>query len=82
MVGYTGMGGREFFCSDHSEPIGDGDLYSFARAVETYCSRYESDPQQVLDAGVRASQFIQNRYTSKGLEEDLSEFFGVLLCGG
>lgn len=60
VVGYHGMGGREFFTPDVAYPIDQGDIVAFARTVEETLAR----PVDELAAlGARASVRIRQRYS-------------------
>ncbi len=78
VIGYHGQGGREFFSSDYCQPIADGDILSFARAVEAATASYEADPQSLTQFGLQASREILSRYNTEGLRADLLDFFQSL----
>jgi glycosyltransferase involved in cell wall biosynthesis len=80
VVGYTGLGGRDYFDPDYCAPILDGDLVAFAHAVEEAMRCYEDSPEELLKRGRRASERILGHYHEAGLRGDLAEFFGQLLA--
>jgi glycosyltransferase involved in cell wall biosynthesis len=79
VIGYTGMGGREFFDPSHSRPIEDGDIASFARSIAEACATYESAPDRLRRAGSVASAQILSYYSVEGLGGDLLDFFGTMV---
>jgi len=71
VVGYHGWGGREFFKSEFSYPVADGDIIGFARHVEEVIKRYDCDPEAVLEKGRRAAEFIRQTYSPEREEQEL-----------
>jgi glycosyltransferase involved in cell wall biosynthesis len=78
VVGYTGMGGREFFDSAYCTPVPDEDLLAFARAVEQACTAYDTDPDAFTKIGRMASEQILSRYSEEMLRSDLPAFYAAL----
>jgi glycosyltransferase involved in cell wall biosynthesis len=78
VVGYPGMGGREFFDVSYCLPIPDGDLLAYGRAIAQTCATYSADPEPFKTAGCRASEAIHSRYSESNLEADLRSFFNPL----
>jgi Glycosyl transferases group 1 len=79
VVGYPGMGGREFFEPDYCTPVPDGDLLAFARAVDEALAAHDADPEAFAKLGLTASERILGQYSQEGLREDLSAFYRPLL---
>lgn len=44
VVGYHGMGGRDYFTQDHGYPVPQGDIVAFARQVEAVLDAHRADP--------------------------------------
>jgi len=78
VVGFTGLGGREFFDSDFCSPVAEADLLAFALAVEEVLALFDNDPGMLAAAGRTASKEILSRYHGDGLTADLVAFFGSL----
>lgn len=78
VVGYTGMGGREFFDPSYCTPVPDSDLLAFAQAVTDAIGRYEDDPQAFAKLGRSASERILGHYHPDGLTEDLRRAYQEL----
>jgi glycosyltransferase involved in cell wall biosynthesis len=78
VIGYSGMGGREFFDPSYCLPIADGDLLSFATAIAKTCAAYEEAPNDFIEAGNQASDAIRRRYSQSNLDSDLRIFYGSI----
>jgi glycosyltransferase involved in cell wall biosynthesis len=81
VVGYTGMGGRDFFDPAYCSPVPDGDILTFAQAVESAIQRYEQQPESVTTTGRMASQHVLSRYTVENLRQDLLDVFKAVTSG-
>lgn len=81
VIGYTGMGGREFYDPAYCTPVPDGDLLAFAHAVEQACTAYDNDPESSMKAGRTASEHILTRYSAARLSSDLRAFYATLGFG-
>lgn len=79
VVGFTGLGGRDFFDPAYCTPVTESDLLAFAVGVEEAIRRYEQDPDAVLSAGRQASQRVLSTYDTAGLSTDLDTFYKQLL---
>ncbi|HEY8584200.1 MAG TPA: glycosyltransferase family 4 protein [Capillimicrobium sp.] len=78
VVGYHGMGGREFFTPDVAVPVTQGDVVGFARAVEEALAT----PAAELEAlGARASAAVTARYSPEAERASVVETWGALLAG-
>jgi hypothetical protein len=78
VVGYTGMGGRDFFDPAYCTPVPDSDLLGFARAVEEARAAYDADPTAFAKSGQAASEHILSTYSAQRLREELSAFYSGL----
>ena len=63
VVGYHGMGGREFFLSEFSFPIGYGEIRAYVDAVEEAMRQYEREPEQFRARGLAAADFVRTTYS-------------------
>jgi glycosyl transferase family 1 len=79
VVGFTGIGGQEFFDPADCRPVPEGDLLQFAREVDEACTAYQADPDTITKLGRSASERVLSRYTMAGLAEDLDQFYAPLL---
>lgn len=81
VVGYPGLGGREYFEPPECAPVPDGDLLAFARAVEAACAAHDDDPETFRKSGLAASERILARYSVDALRAELLAFYTPLLRG-
>jgi hypothetical protein len=79
VVGYSGLGGREYFDPADSGPVPDSDLLAFATAVEDAVRRYDTDPEGLAAAGAAASDRVLKRYDVDGLRDDLVALYRPIL---
>ena len=63
VVGYHGMGGREFLTPEHAWPVEQGDVLAFARTVEDVLARYREDPAGMEAFGRAVAATIHERYS-------------------
>jgi glycosyltransferase involved in cell wall biosynthesis len=77
VIGYHGIGGREFFREPFATTIEDGDVVSFAEAIEQYARSFSP-----VDAAVRAREaaaYVASRYTSDQENADVVAAFRSVL---
>ncbi|WP_164885804.1 glycosyltransferase family 4 protein [Paenirhodobacter populi] len=78
VVGYTGLGAREYFTPETGFPVTEDDTAGLVRALEGAVAEYETDPAR-LDAMRRhASAEINRRYSKAAAEEALLKIWGEL----
>lgn len=75
VVGFTGLGGRDFFDPSYCTPVPESDLHAYVVAVEEAMHRYEAAPEALAQAGRAASARILGYYHEAGLREDLLGFY-------
>jgi len=71
VIGYHGMGGKEFFKPKFSYPIEVGDIIGFAKTIETVIKHCDRDPRFLLEKGRHASEFIHAEYSLAREEADI-----------
>jgi glycosyltransferase involved in cell wall biosynthesis len=81
VIGFPAFGGREIFDPEFSEPIEDGDVLSFARAVEQAMFDFERDPETIRRAGARAAEHIRSLYSPERQRDELLDFMAGVLSG-
>ena len=76
VVGFPGLGGREYFDSAYSSPVEEGDVLAFAKAA---AAALDGDPATLAKLARSASAQVLSRYSLNGQREDLLAFFSHLL---
>jgi hypothetical protein len=79
VVGFTGLGGREYFDPEHSCPVPENDVLAYARSAEAAMAAFHQDSAAVIKKGRLASERVLARYTSAGLRDDLLALYGPIL---
>ncbi|HEY9162429.1 MAG TPA: glycosyltransferase [Desulfomonilia bacterium] len=75
VIGYHGMGGREYFKPEFCFPVEMGDLLTFAGTVEEVLAINNREPARIIDMGKKASDHIRLTYTREREEEDVLSFW-------
>ena len=70
VIGYHGLGGREFFRREFSVPIEFGDIRAYVEAVESAMRKYEREPEEFKAMGKAAADFARQTYSP---EREFSE---------
>ncbi len=78
VVGYTGVGGTEFFTPQTGFPVPDDDLVTFYQTVRDVVTGYQNDPAPYDILRQNASQFILERYSLVATEDALLQAFKEL----
>jgi glycosyltransferase involved in cell wall biosynthesis len=81
VIGYSGMGGREFFDQNRALEIPPGDVIAFAKAVEEEAHRFEQGCADLIAAMESAARHVQATYTAQAERDDLLRFYSDLLPG-
>jgi glycosyltransferase involved in cell wall biosynthesis len=79
VIGFTGLGGREFFDPAISEPIEEGDVVAFAKAAERALLADEHELRAMRQRGLRASAKILEEYSLEHQRADLLAFYAPLM---
>lgn len=80
VIGYHGMGGREFFRPEFSYPITCGDIIAFAKTVEDVIGIYRRDENALKEKGRMASQYIHAHYSKEQQEKDIVRFWSSIIA--
>lgn len=74
-IGYTGVGGEEYFTPENGFPIKDGDMVAFAETLSNLAREYAETPDR-LDAFRRAAAMaIRDRYSEDRTRAALLRFW-------
>lgn len=79
VIGFTGLGGREYFDPDYCVPVPENDVLAYARAAEAAMRAFEEDPDRITKLGELASERVLSRYTHQALRDDLLDFYQPIL---
>lgn len=80
VVGYHGMGGKEYFKQEFAYPIPQGEIISFAKVIEEVIRIFNSSPRLLEEKGRRAALFIEQNYSIEREEQDVVEFWTNILA--
>jgi hypothetical protein len=79
VIGFTGMGGREFFDPSISSPVEEGDILAFAKATEEALLADDKEMHSLRTRALAASKRILDEYSPEHQRDDLLGFFDSLL---
>lgn len=80
VIGYTGQGGKEYFKSEFTSPVEDGNIIEFVKKIEETINIYENSPHSILQKGKLASEFILNNYSlEKEIQDTVSIWHTIVL---
>ena len=71
VVGYTGVGGEEYFKHEFGFPIPDGDMVKFISTVTSISKEYSRDPQRLDDMRMHASEYVHSLYSLESMHAAL-----------
>jgi glycosyltransferase involved in cell wall biosynthesis len=80
VIGYSGMGCREYFVEDLCVEVPMGDIIAFVRAVEAEMARFDAGSPTLLAVLETAARYVQERYSPEVERADLLDFFRGLLA--
>ena len=79
VIGYTGLGGREYFDSQTGIPVVEDDTPALVHAVEGAVAAYRRDPTVYEEMRRRAAALVSERYSRGRTEKALLD---ALACAG
>ncbi|MEM6501179.1 MAG: glycosyltransferase [Cyanobacteria bacterium P01_C01_bin.89] len=71
VVGYHGIGGREFFTKDYGYPMECGDVLAIAQKVEELLVQADSQTDHLFAMAQRACNFIRKTYSKEAEENSI-----------
>ena len=77
-IGYTGIGGREYFDPDYAFPVPDDDIVALFRTLVDVVQEYDRDPTRLDAMRAAASQAILSTYTKDRTTAALLNAFAEL----
>jgi hypothetical protein len=75
VIGYTGVGGEEFFTEETGFPIPDGDIVAFVEQVADVVSAWRQTPEALERKRRHASDFIWSHYNETVARESLLDLW-------
>lgn len=70
VIGYTGLGGDEYFDPNYSFPVADRNIIAFAKVIEEVAFKINDGDTATLQKGKMASDTIQQMYSLAKEKED------------
>ena len=71
VIGYHGMGGKEYFRSEFSYPVAINDILGFCKTAENVIRVWEEDRGQLLDKAKAAQRYISTEYSTEREKRDV-----------
>jgi len=85
VIGYDGIGGREYFKEPYGYPVASRDILDFAKMVEKVIAGYETHPESFIAKGRNASAYILREYAlereTSSIVRFWSDMFKIERCG-
>lgn len=78
-IGYTGIGGNEYFTPDVAFPVADGDIVAFYHKVLEIVDAYDRDPVPLDAMRRKASEAILTTYTRQATTAALLKAFADII---
>lgn len=82
VIGFHGMGGKEYFKPEHCYPVAQGEIISFVRTVEQVIDIAEHSPELLAEKGRRAALYITQHYSLDREEKDIVQFWTDTAANG
>jgi len=80
VVGYHGMGGRDYFTQEHGFPVPQGDIVAFARQVEEVLDAHRADPVGMERRARATADAIRARFSPQAEQDSVLAAFGAHLA--
>lgn len=75
IVGFTGLGGREFFYPGLCSPVEEGNVLALAKAAEEAMRNFDSEPSSIRELALKASSLVRDEYSFEKQLCELRNFF-------
>ncbi|NND62759.1 MAG: glycosyltransferase [Flavobacteriaceae bacterium] len=79
VVGYAGQGGNEYMLPEFSFKVGQRNIRDYVDKMEQAMLLFENNPDLAKEMGLKASQFIQSKYSMKQEEESIVHVWNNIL---
>ncbi len=80
VIGYSGMGCREYFADDLCVEVPMGDIIAFVRVVEAEIARFDAGSTTLLESLGTAARYVQEHYSPEAERADLLDVFSGLMA--
>jgi glycosyltransferase involved in cell wall biosynthesis len=80
VIGYDGLGGREFFRPEFSRSVEAGNVLAVAEALEEVVTQETAHPGWLRTRGLAASTFVRSEYCEGNEERDVIAAYSGLLA--
>jgi hypothetical protein len=81
VIGYHGMGGREYFSTERMWPIEINDIIGFATTVEDVLAAWHQSPEQFQSRTIAAREFVLREYSKQREKKDVVDFWKAIPQG-
>ena len=78
VIGYTGVGGEEFFTEETGFPIPDGDIVAFVDQIAYVVTAWRQVPEALERKRRHASDFIWSRYNEAEAQQSLLNLWACI----
>ncbi len=82
VIGYTGVGGEEYFTAETGIPVADEDISAFADALINAVAEYDNDPTRLDALRLGAAAQIAKRYNPDQMSASLLRAWQVIEARG
>jgi hypothetical protein len=79
VIGYHGMGGKEFFKENLTFNIESTDLFNYAKQVDNVINEFKINPLMTSQIGKRASEYILKNYSLANQEKSILKIIKQLI---
>ncbi len=80
VVGYDGLGGREFLRPEFSSPVETGNIRQYVQAVETALDQWRRWPDTIRRRAQAAAEFVRRAYSPENEQADVLSAWRCLLA--
>ncbi len=80
VIGYHGMGGREYLSSDLAWPIEINDIIGFSKTVEDVLTTWHHSPALLESRTAAARDFVLREYSKESEKQDVVDFWNAMLA--
>ena len=75
VIGYHGMGGKEFYRPEFCFPVETGNIVEVAKTIVQVLVLFENKPESLHEKAAKASEFIRKNYSYEIQKKDVLEFW-------